>query len=324
MTIKNVVFPEHLSTGTRLGPGFRTTIVQTASGAEYRNSSRSKPVHRYDVRKAVQTAADVAELRNFFNIVRGAAYGFRFWDHLDHSTAADHTGAPDDEDAPIGTGDGSTTQFQLQKVYSYGGETMFRTITQPKADTTVVAVAGVAQTAGTNFSVDTATGIVTFTSAPTNGAAITAGCEFYVPCRFGQETDRWLSINADQNINALQSIIVQEIPDGLPVVEIGDTGGASVPFRQLNAAETLSLYDGRCQIVGNTTGSTVDLVLPLIESVPFGGPIFMVYSSPSSTNDVRIYDSENAQGVVTIGAGNAAQIYVGADSNSNKIWIGAL
>ncbi len=78
------------------------------------------------------------------------------------------------------------------KAYASGSQTWTRTITKPVAGTVVVALDGVTQ--GSGWSVDTTTGIVTFTSAPASGVAVTAGFEFDVPVRF--DTDQ-LDVNLD-------------------------------------------------------------------------------------------------------------------------------
>ncbi len=58
-----------------------------------------------------------------------------------------------------------------------------------------VALDGVEQ--GSGWSVDTTTGVVTFTTPPANGVAVQAGYEFDVPARF--DTDemqaRWDTVN---------------------------------------------------------------------------------------------------------------------------------
>ena len=75
--------------------------------------------------------------------------------------------------------------------------------------TVVVAVAGVLQAAGTDFTCDATTGLVTFASAPAAGAQITAGFEFDVPVRF--EADR-ISVS-------VSSFEAGEVPD-VPVLEV--------------------------------------------------------------------------------------------------------
>ncbi|HSC17810.1 MAG TPA: DUF2460 domain-containing protein, partial [Rhizomicrobium sp.] len=110
-------------------------------------------------------------------------------------------------DQNIGTGDGTTTQFQLIKTYTSGPSSWMRTIGKPVAGTARVAVAGVEQTSG--IAIDHTTGLITFDSAPATGAAITAGFEFDTPARF--DTDS-LSIN-------LSNFTAGEIPS-IPLVEI--------------------------------------------------------------------------------------------------------
>jgi uncharacterized protein (TIGR02217 family) len=92
------------------------------------------------------------------------------------------------------------------KRYGSGLRDYVRTITRPAAGTVRAAVSGIETTA---FTVDAATGLVTFTTAPAAGAAITAGFAFDVPVRF--DTDQ-LSIN-------LQSFTAGQIPD-IAIIEI--------------------------------------------------------------------------------------------------------
>jgi uncharacterized protein (TIGR02217 family) len=75
------------------------------------------------------------------------------------------------------------------------------------AGSVTVAVAGVTKTAGTHFTIDTATGIVTFAGgqAPANGATVTAGFEFDVPVRF--DTDK-----LDINLSGFASGAIPNIP----------------------------------------------------------------------------------------------------------------
>jgi uncharacterized protein (TIGR02217 family) len=74
----------------------------------------------------------------------------------------------------------------LAKTYGGAFSAYVRAINKPVAGSVRVAVAGVEATAGTAFTVDTTTGIVTFLAGhiPPDGAAITAGFQFDVPVRF--------------------------------------------------------------------------------------------------------------------------------------------
>ena len=107
----------------------------------------------------------------------------------------------------IGTGDGTVTQFQLVKRYSSGAQSWTRAITKPVAGTVTIALNGATQASG--WSVSTATGLVTFTTAPAAGVAITAGFEFDVPVRF--DTDA-LDITLDfERLGSITSIPLVEI-----------------------------------------------------------------------------------------------------------------
>ena len=110
-------------------------------------------------------------------------------------------------DQAIGTGDGATTAFQLVKVYASGSQSWTRTITKPVDGTVKVAIDGTEQTSG--WSVDTTTGLVTFTTAPATGAIITAGFEFDVPVRF--DTDQ-LDVTLDiERLGSITSIPLLEL-----------------------------------------------------------------------------------------------------------------
>ena len=82
-----------------------------------------------------------------------------------------------------------------------------RKIAKPVDGTVRVAVAGAEQTSG--VTIDGTTGLVTFSTPPASGAAITAGYEFDTPVRFDTDT---LSIN-------LASFAAGEIPS-IPIVEV--------------------------------------------------------------------------------------------------------
>ena len=68
------------------------------------------------------------------------------------------------------------------KRYASGAQSWSRGIAKPVAGSARIALAGVEQPSG--WSVDTTTGVVSFSAAPGAGVAITAGFEFDVPVRF--------------------------------------------------------------------------------------------------------------------------------------------
>jgi uncharacterized protein (TIGR02217 family) len=210
MSFHETLFPQRLAFGSVGGPERRTDIVTLVSGYEERNSPWAQSRRRYNAGHALSSLADIHELIAFFEARHGRLYGFRFRDALDcKSCAPDHD--PQSLDQEIGTGDGTTSVFQLVKTYASGGSDYVRTIAKPVADSVLIAVAGAAKTEGADFSVDTTTGLVTFLAGhtPAAGEAVTAGFVFDVPVRF--DTDR-LEIN-------LAQFAAGEAPD-IPLVEI--------------------------------------------------------------------------------------------------------
>ncbi|MDG4574492.1 MAG: DUF2460 domain-containing protein [Defluviicoccus sp.] len=171
-----VRFPPEISYGATAGPEFSTTVITVRSGAEQRNRNWAAARLRFDASTGIKTRAQAEAIIAFFRARGGRAQGFRFKDWSDYRASSQ----------VLGTGDGARTTFQLVKRYVSGTEEDARLITKPVAGTTKIFVNSQQQTSG--WSVDTASGLVTFTSAPANGAVITADFEFDVPARF--DTDR--------------------------------------------------------------------------------------------------------------------------------------
>ena len=206
MAFHEVRFPDNISRGARGGPERRTQIVELASGDEERNASWANSRRRYDAAYGIRRADDLAAVVAFFEARNGRLYGFRWKDWADFKSCLPSK-TPAATDQAIGTGDGATTDFQLVKVYTSGAQTWTRMITKPVAGTVLVAVDGTEQTSG--WSVDTTTGIVSFTTAPTAGAAITAGFEFDVPVRFDTDT---LDVTLDiERLGSITSIPLIEV-----------------------------------------------------------------------------------------------------------------
>ena len=175
-TFHEVQFPPDIAYGAVGGPEYRTTVVVTASGREQRNSAWAQARGRWNVASGLKRREQVAALIAFFRARKGRAHGFRFKDWTDHQAIGQ----------ALGTGDGTTTSFQLVKRYPSGSEVESRTITKPVAGTVKLYLDAVQATSG--WSVDTATGLVTFATAPAAGVLLTADFEFDLPARF--DTDR--------------------------------------------------------------------------------------------------------------------------------------
>lgn len=205
MFLDGAIFPEHVSSGSPGGPDWPADIVELASGREERNTAWSSPLRTYDARFGVRTPAELYEVLSLYHVARGRLYGFRFKDWTDWRSGAPHQ-VPTATDQALGTGNGSRTQWQLTKRYSFGGEAFDRTITRPFG-TILVAVNGTPL--GSGWSVSVTTGVVTFVSAPANGAALTWGGQFHVPVRFDTRLDQ-ISLRTAA-IGDIPSIFLKEL-----------------------------------------------------------------------------------------------------------------
>lgn len=207
MAFHDVRFPTAIAFGSNGGPERRTEIVSLASGREERNTPWAHSRRRYDAGYGVRSLDDLHDVVAFFEARRGRLHGFRWRDALDHASGPP-SAAISPTDQALGTGDGTTVSFQLAKTYVSGGESYRRPITKPVAGSVRAALDG---TESTGFSVDPASGVLTFDTPPGAGVALTAGFAFDTPVRFDVDA---LSIN-------LAAFEAGEIPS-IPLVEIRD------------------------------------------------------------------------------------------------------
>lgn len=208
MAFHEIRFPANLSFGSVGGPERRTEIVTLANGFEERNTPWAHSRRRYDAGVGLRSLDDVETLIAFFEARAGQLHGFRWKDWSDYKSCAP-LATPGPEDQLIGTGDGVTTVFQLQKTYVSGLQSYTRPIRKPVLGTVVVAVAQDPKIEGLEFTVNPETGELTFTLPPDLGTRVTAGFEFDVPVRF----------DTDAIQTSVASFQAGDVPN-VPVVEI--------------------------------------------------------------------------------------------------------
>lgn len=187
MAFHDIRFPANLSFGATGGPERRTEIVTLANGYEERNTPWAHSRRRFDAGVGLRSLDDIAQMTAFFEAREGQLHGFRWKDWGDYKSCAPSK-TPAYGDQLIAMGDDVTRVIQLVKRYVSGEQTYARPIAKPVAGTVRIAVGGDEVQEGIDFTVDTATGLVTFADAPDAGADVTAGFEFDVPVRF--DTDR--------------------------------------------------------------------------------------------------------------------------------------
>lgn len=208
MSFHEVRFPANLSFGSVGGPERVTEIVTLANGFEERNTPWADSRRRYDAGFGMRSLDDIDALIAFFEARRGQLHGFRWKDWSDfRSCGSGGEVSPDDQ--VVGIGDGVVTDFQLCKTYQSGEAAYTREIRKPVLGTVRIGVQGDVKSEGVDFSVDTASGIVSLADAPGPGARVTAGFEFDVPVRF----------DTDAIQTSVASFKAGEIPN-VPIVEI--------------------------------------------------------------------------------------------------------
>lgn len=209
MAFHEVRFPTAISRGATGGPERRTDVVALASGFEERNSRWADSRRTYNAGYGIRTLDDLHAVVAFFEERRGRLHAFRWKDHADFKSCVPMQGVSA-LDQVLGTGDGTRATFQLVKTYGGAFSPWSRVINKPVAGTVSLAVAGTVQAPAT-WSLDVATGLVTFPAGhvPAAGAVVTAGFELDVPVRF--DTDR-IEVN-------LQGITSGSIPH-IPIIEV--------------------------------------------------------------------------------------------------------
>jgi len=321
MSFYETLFPTDISYGSAGGIGFRTVVLPLDSGHEVRFSRWSSGRHRYDVSYGIKTWEQLTTLKNFFVSMQGAAHGFRFKDFLDCTTAGTSVALELSGDAPAHDDEvlvevEAGLKYQLVKRYSEGTVTRVRNISKPVGGTVRIGVNGV--DTGSGWSVDTTTGIITF-GADQTGNAITGGCEFDVPCRFGETSDEALKA-------AISEFETGGINTPVEIVEILDTGPATDDMFFGGAVElsisentTLALGNGRLQVI-DATATGLDIDLPDPTDLPTGWPLMVVVNIGSNTFTLR---DHLAATVMTMGSNDLVELGITLDSGGSKIWMGA-
>ena len=203
-------FPTDIAFGASGGPERRTEIVALGSGHEQRNARWQDSRRHFDAGYGVKSLDDLYAVVAFFEQRRGALYGFRYKDLTDWKSGSPQQSA-NATDQIIATGDGTSVEFSLLKTYGAGTSAYTRQIVKPVGGTVMITVDSVTQIEGTDFTLDTKVGKITFLAGhiPAAGNVITAGYEFDVPVRFASDE---LTVN-------IAAFEAGDIPS-IPLIEI--------------------------------------------------------------------------------------------------------
>lgn len=322
MGFHDVQFPASISWGSSHSAGYKHQVIELPTGAEEIVATQSLVRYRFNVAEGVKSSADATELRRFYIARRGLSNSFRFKDWSHYTSSSDGTSAYAATDQNIGTGDGSTVTFQLRVAFTDAGGTDYRTITKPVSGRVAIAVGGTTQTSpGWSFpwSVDATTGIVTFTTAPTASAAVTAGYEFDCEVRFGSEVDDGLDISQDAyESNSLRVPLIEKYP-AAPVEDWYWYGDAGAIASGVNV--TLSKATGRDVTFSPTAAHNA--TLPAKAPLPLGAWHY-VFHNTSGTHAVTVKDGDDASTVATLtntaGATPNLLVSLGVNASGVRKW----
>lgn len=199
MAFDEVRFPVNISQGAKQGPSFRTLVTVTSTGEEQRVGQWSHGRFLADISYSIKNPTDMATAVAFFRARQGRLRGFRFKDWTDYKATAQALVNP----YPL-------LVTQLQKTYSDSANSNVRPITKPVTGTVVVKEGSTTLTVTTHYSIDYATGLLTFAGGkPVDGAVYTWTGEFDVPVRF--DVDDFLYTAEDVGILHCDNIPIIEV-----------------------------------------------------------------------------------------------------------------
>lgn len=177
-----LVFPTlpGLAWSVTKAPTFQTRIQRAVSGRELRALDYPYPLWQFSLVFAFlrdDPAAGFDELRTllgFYLSCQGAYGTFLFQDPSDYQVTGQY----------IGTGDSSLATFQLQRTMGTAlpGGGFAEPIAAPDL-VSAVYFDGITQSPA-NYSVDPASGLLTFAAPPSTGLVITADFTYWFRCRF--------------------------------------------------------------------------------------------------------------------------------------------
>ena len=158
-----------------VGPHFSTKVQSAVSGRETRAAFMAYPLWNiklaYEFLRSNAVYPELDTLVGFFLQMKGS------WDNFLLSVPNDNAVV----DMPFGTGNGSQVVFQLTRLRGAGGFGFTEPVQNPASLTNIKAATVVVP--GANYTVGP-TGLITFSSAPAGGAALTWTGSYYYRCRF--------------------------------------------------------------------------------------------------------------------------------------------
>ena len=191
----DIVFPESISMKSSYIIEYNTIINKSKNGNELRIPNYDYPLLSYNVINDIKTKKELEDIINFFKLVKGRAYGFKFKDWLDYKVINQN----------IAVADREQKDFQLIKTYNINNKLQTRKITKPKQ----VSIFINNQNITTNISINYENGIITFNTPPEKDTIISASFEFYVPVRF--DNDKIEIVMKNEKVGEIKDLKIVEL-----------------------------------------------------------------------------------------------------------------
>lgn len=212
---RDVTFPDDVGRALNVGRTWPTKIIAgELSGKEERMAKRSQSYITIECDYIAHDDDSKKAIVDFLEVVEGPLYSFRVRNWLDFEAGYEYTSSGWSVTTPMqfATGDAATTDFQLRRKYSSGAFDAYRKVTKPRSSIdapTKIYLDSVEQTSG--YTVDYATGIVTFSVAPGDGVEIAWAGLYDLCCRVADETTSFQSANRFvQRANSIKLMEVDE------------------------------------------------------------------------------------------------------------------
>lgn len=164
-------------------PYFDTIVAKASSGLEVRVGNYTYPLSEWDIPYTwLSQEAAIADFQTLYGLYVLSAGQF---DAILYSDPNDNTTSPvvaSPTPSTIGTGTGALTTFQIGRVLGGAFEPVFDINNTPNAPK--IYLNSTLQSSGYTIS---ATGLITFTSAPGNGVLVKADFYYYWRVRFAMD-----------------------------------------------------------------------------------------------------------------------------------------
>lgn len=313
-------FPRDINIGLVGGPRWRTDIVTLPSGAEQRLVRQARGRRRWMASYSTRTPAQMAALLDLFEVAQGRTHSFRMRDPNCYSTGTPYRGQYSKDDVTLMTGDGVTDTCQMLRKHTVAGQTRYYPVRHIESGTATIAYDGVLQSSG--WSIDAATGEITFTTPPGLGVVVTGGCQFSFEARF--DTDQ-----LDVEMLAVTAQAVRSIP----LVEIVDTALVDLPLPATGAVQVTTGANLLIDIAKaglwlvTPSGSGLEARLPDATLYPTGQDLVTVHVPSSASHSLAVVDhagdavDDSAGDPLEIAPGDSAHLCLLDNATAAGVWL---